>query len=80
MSCVVKRPADRIETNTVDTPNFPIGCNRLQPIGMLGVSPNFGANGSITSNTSVLLASRREIVYRLIAFCRCSDKLEVAIG
>ena len=50
---------------TVDTPNFPIGCNRLQPIGMLGVSPNFGANGSITSNTSVLLASRREIVYRL---------------
>ena len=42
-----------------------IGCNRLQPIGMIGVSPNFGANGSITSNTSVLLASRREIPYRL---------------
>ena len=37
-------------------------CNRLQPIGMLGVSPNFGANGS---NTSVLLASRRENPYRL---------------
>ena len=27
-------------------------CNRLQPIGMHGVSPNFGANGSNTSNTS----------------------------
>ena len=40
-------------------------CNRLQPIGMLGVSPNFGANGSNTSNTSVLLASRRENPYRL---------------
>ena len=40
-------------------------CNRLQPIGMLGVSPNFGANGSNTSNTSVLLASRRENAYRL---------------
>ena len=26
-------------------------CNRLQPIGMLGVSPNFGANGSNTSVT-----------------------------
>ena len=40
-------------------------CNRLQPIGMLGVSPNFGANDSNTSNTSVLLASRRENSYRL---------------
>ena len=40
-------------------------CNRLQPIGMLGVSPNFGANGSNTSDTSVLLASRRENPYRL---------------
>ena len=40
-------------------------CNRLQPIGMLGVSPNFGANGSNTSKTSVLLASRRENLYRL---------------
>ena len=43
----------------VATPNFPIGCNRLQPIGMLGVSPHFGANGFNTSDTSVLLASRR---------------------
>ena len=40
-------------------------CNRLQPIGMLGVSPNLGANGFNTSNTSVLLASRRENAYRL---------------
>ena len=40
-------------------------CNRLQPIGMLGVSPNFGAKGSNTSNTSDLLASRRENPYRL---------------
>ena len=46
--------------NTVDTPNFRIGCNR-----MLGVSPNYRANGSITSNTSVLLASRREFLNRL---------------
>ena len=54
-----------VVTYTVDTPNFLIGCNRLQPIGMLGVSPNYRANGSITSNTSVLLASRREFLYRL---------------
>ena len=31
-------------SNTVDTPNFPIDCNRLHPIKMIGVSPKFGAN------------------------------------